>query len=613
MKLVVRIMTGSRKNVEIVLTDDVNSKKMPWFREDEVIELSFRVPSIYKTANLIVNQHFIDATYINKIEDADYVEIVWSPKRNGLYLESMFFNYFGISKFNVLLKSEHEVDKLIAFQPVQILARLDTANKVDNMFYYLSSISSKHLYSFFSATSNLAGFEYGKLSPDLVIEQIEFTLHNLNSNLSFIINNKISRLVPEYKISPSSGSDELDDASLGWLLENLSVLEPDDIPEQAHIYHDGQYYRASSMLRPNLIESTDVYENQIIHGFLKSILHEVQQISTYYDADLGEFHQPMDDSGGYVSFFTKLSKFKKILLRDQSEKIDNLLSTIRLIQSYLERYLPVSKIDSSRPIITHKVHNNHIYRTLFIEIIKWHEARTIDWSVYDKLFSIQSAPELFEVYCYFRLLDSINTYFDPNFSLSSSTDNIHKEFIDANGNEVKIEKEPKYWVYEHTSMHDEKIINSEGFTRKNGSYSLRSQSGPYSNRSPDYVLQIKSPEGDVKLLILDAKYTSREKAFLNYLPDLTMKYIHGIHKLNQINSIVNSLSILYPGDGTGELNWTSYHHYEMSILGKNPVEPSLQSIGVELGEDRKKDNLNKLVIKLLEANGVVITPQNHSE
>lgn len=604
MKLIVRIMNGPRKDIKIILSEEINSKQMPRIREDEVVELSLRVPSIYKSAILEVNQHSIEATYIKNIEDNDSIEIVWSPKKNGFYPEALFFNYFGVSKFNVILKSFHKKDKLIAFQPVQVLARVDTANKVDNMFYYLSSISSELLYSFFSATNNLAGFDYGNLSPDSAIERIELTLHNLNNSLSLIINNKISRLVPEYKLLPSSGNDELDDRALGWLLENLSVLESDDNPEQAHIHHDGQYYRASSVLRSNLIESTDIYENQIIHGFLTSVLYEVQQISTHYDVDLEELNQAIDDSDGYISFFTKLSKFKKILLKGQSKKINNILLTIRLIQSQLERYLPVSKINSSRPIVTPKVHNNHVYRALFFEIIKWHEDRTIDWSVHDKLFSIQSAPELFEIYCYFRLLDSVNSYFDPDFSLCSSIDNIRKEFIDTKGNEVKLEKEPKYWVYDHASRHSEDIINSEGFTRKNGSYFLRGQRGAYSNRCPDYVLQISNKKGDIKLLILDAKYTSREKAFLNYLPDLTMKYIHGIHKLNQTNPVVNSLSILYPGDGTDEINWTSYHHYEMSVLGDYPVEPSLQSIGVELGEDRKKDMLKKLVAKLLEINEV---------
>lgn len=604
MKLIVRILTGSRKGREIILSDDASQQKMPWIREDEAIELQLQAPSIYSSAILEVNQHSIYMTDRNYIEKEDFVIFSWRPKVNGYYLESLFFNYFGVSRFNVFLKEDSGIEKVFLFQPIQVLAKIDTANRVDDMFSYLSNISSGLLYSFFGASNKLAGFDYGNMSPDLFIDRVEKTLSDINNSLTFIINNKISRLIPDYKILPTSGDDELDDTSLGWLLENLSVLEPDDNPDQAYIYHEGQHYRASSIYKPILIESTDIYENQIIHGFLECLLHEVQQILAQYEGGFDNYHEPIDMSEGYSSFFTNVLKFKRVLLKNQNEKINNILIFIRAIQFSLDRYLPVSKKNYNRPVITQKVNNNHIYRSIFIDIIKWHEHRDIDWSAYDKLFSIKSAPELFEIYCYFRLLDAFVLYFDPYFSLSNSHGSIENTFIDDGGNEVKMEMEPEYWVYDHTSRHRENIINSENYTRKVNSYHLRGQRGAYSNRRPDFVFQIKSPEGDVKLLILDAKYTSRERAFLDYLPDLTMKYIHGIHKIDQGKSVVNSLSILYPGDGGSDRDWTSYHHHEMSILGNSPVEPSLQTIGVDLGKDRKDDNVVKLVHRLFEIYGL---------
>lgn len=604
MKLIVRILTGSRKGREIILSADASQHHMPYLREDEAIELRLQVSSIFSFATLEVNQHSIDATDINYIEKEGVVDFIWKPKVNGYYLDSLFFNYFGVSRFNILLKDNYEAENLVSFQPIQILARLDKANKIDDMFSYLSNISNGLLNSFFSISNKQAGFDYGSLSPDLLIDRIEHTLNEINDSFSFIINNKISRLIPEYKILPISGDDELDDTSLGWLLENLSVLEPDENPDQAHIYHEGQHYRVSSIYKPVLIESTDIYENQIIHGFLECVLHEVQQILAHYEGGSDRFNEIIDDSEGYVSFFENVFKFKRLLLRNKYEKINNILKIIRSIQFSLDKYLPVSKINSSRPVVTQKVNDNYVYRSIFLSIIKWHEHRAIDWSAYDRLFSIKSAPELFEMYCYFRLLDSLGSYFNPKFSLNDSMSSISNTFMDSDGNEVKLEREPEYWVYNHPSRHRENIVNSENYTKKANSYHLRGQRGPYSNRKPDFVFQIKNPEGDIKLLVLDAKYTSKKKAFLDYLPDLTMKYVHGIHKINQGVSVVSSLSILYPGVEIGERDWTSYHHHEMSILGSCPIEPSLQSIGVELGEDRGEDNLIKLVYKLLDLSGV---------
>ncbi|MDU0572626.1 nuclease domain-containing protein [Pseudomonas aeruginosa] len=129
----------------------------------------------------------------------------------------------------------------------------------------------------------------------------------------------------------------------------------------------------------------------------------------------------------------------------------------------------------------------------------------------------------------------------------------------------------------------------------------RSQSGANSKRVPDIVIQIKNPQGKVRLIILDAKYSYANKAFIDYLPDLTMKYVHGIHRFGQNEPLVSSMSILYPDDKAG---FRGFHYGPLGVFGEAPVSPSLQACGIVLGNDRQLDQLDRLIRRTLELEGV---------
>ncbi|MBV0932851.1 hypothetical protein [Marinobacterium weihaiense] len=607
MELELYIISGCRVGEKISLPDVQQplQQTLPWVLEDEAIELRFRVPRHFANATLELYQHEIDATRIEYSDTSETTEFFWVPKISGYGTEKLFHNYFGISELTVLLKdADGTIVDLVSFQPVQVAAKATTAENVERMFDYLAGLSSEALHSVFSATRHSAGFNEGEASPSQALERIENSIELIRESLPILIHRPITRLIPEHKLISPSGSEEMDDSSIGWLLENLSVLEPDENPDQAHLMYEDQHYRASALRMPVLNENTDIYENWILHGFVDLLIREAQGLSQKYLAVCKSANKNQSLPRGYVSFFDKISRFKSHLIGSQLNKIDSMTDTLKQIKAHLDMRMPVTRALNERPIITPRVRINYVYLDLFVDVIKWHQNGSVDWSVYENLFAIQSIPDLFEAYSYFRVVQAVNRYFNSTIPDSEACPVLETKFKDGSGINLRILREPDYWTPEHNLSKNKEIVNSEAFSsRGQYDYKSRGQSGPYAKRVPDIVIEIHRPESnEIQLLVLDAKYTRRGKAFAFYLPELTMKYVHGIHRREQEVPTVTSLTILYTDNERSE--FSSFHHGEMGIFGETPVMPNLQTLGLILGADRNQDKLQPLVTRLLDINGV---------
>lgn len=598
------ILNGSRQG-EVILLPDVSSplqRTTPWILEDEAIEIRVSSSQPYKTATIEIYNHQIDNSKYEFDSYSGITTLSWIPKVDSYGPAKLFHNYFGISELVILFKdNEEDVIDLIQFQPIQVVAKNSTAKNVENMFEYLANISSEAIHSAFSATKHNIGLNEGIISPSHTIEHLTNSTNLIIESLPYILNKPITRLIPEQRILPPTGLEEIDDSSIGWLLENLSVLESCDSLESAHFVSDDEdYYRATSLRTPVLTENTDVYENWILHGFIELLIIKAQEISIRSNIEsFKSIDQPIPD--GYTSFFDKVTKFKAQLFGVQKSKIDTLIETLKNIKIHLDNNTPVTRILNQRPTFTHRAKNNHTYFNIFIDMLKWHEKGSVDWSSYENLLAIQSIPELFETYCYFRVVESVNLNLSNPSSKKNEKPDLKLSF-DFDEVSLKIEREPKYWTKNHKSSSINDIINSEEFTIKGKKfYYQRGHAGPYSNRSPDIVLDIKHKINNTRtLLVLDAKYTNKNKAFINYLPELTMKYIHGIHHKTQKSPTVTSLTILYTNQDSKEIS--SFHHGDMGVFGSSTVSPNLQTLALPLGEERSHDQLNNLIHRLLELN-----------
>lgn len=591
MLLEIKIISGERYGTILKLDElDINNSVNYWIKENEALEFYLETNEKYKYAELILNDHNIEPTEI--IVDNNKIKFIWTPSFSGHKKhECLFANYFGIAEFTIKLFNEIlDEFELFNFQSIEILASKANADNVEKMLLYLSRLSEDELYSIFQTTKYNSGFKEGRNSPSSNLERLEYVFELICSVLPDILKKPITKLTPIQKIITPNDNNIFDDESLGWLMSNLSVLHECDDINKSHLIYNNQMFMASSLQVSELEENHDIYENWIIHGFLSFMIMEIsKQLNSYECLPSYLSINQKTKPEGYFSFFEQLNKFKKKILSNQIARCENLLKLANEIKFHLEKILPVSKIITQRPILTPKAISHLAYRSIFIEYINWFEKSSPDWSAYENLFAIRNIPMLFESYCYYRVYGVLNELFDSKLMVSSYWENKY-------GHEISLYREPVYWMSKSDNVLDSFFINSEGLAYNKKNIKKRTHKHKYSHRCPDIVIEIKLLNGERKLIVLDAKYTNEHLAVRKYLPECTMKYVHGIHEKKTGAVAVNSMSILFPSH---EGHFYSFHSSEYDIFSKNYVTPSLQSIGIDLNDKKHNDSLNRVIVQLI--------------
>lgn len=262
--------------------------------------------------------------------------------------------------------------------------------------------------------------------------------------------------------------------------------------------------------------------------------------------------------------------------------------------------MPVYRSIRDIPHVTPKVRVNKPYLDVYYQIILWQDQVKPNWMLYDNLIGIKSIPILFEYYPYCRIAETLNILFKNN-------DEDNSTFIfDVGDSKIKLLKEPNFWMVDYINSQSEQFVNTEDWTKyynkkdKKEELRVRSSKGPNARRTLDVVIEITKKEGKKCLLILDAKYTYPHKAFTDYLPELTMKYVHGIGNKYVGAQAVDSLTIIYPNDTA---NIKSYHHNRYAFDGEIPTIPALQTVSLVPKSDHA-DELIYLLKSLLKLSGV---------
>lgn len=603
------ILSGKRQGESFTLTmaGSAESDVLPFVLEDEAIEFELSVPSDYQC--LTLNLYDNEIPYTQLYESELSKRYVWSPGYSYNRRDSLFRNYFGLAELQVVFEDARGERQIYDFQPIEVLASKLSAERVEQMFDYLSELPDVCLFSVFHATRKSSSFEEGDNRPEFLQDRLEKITSYLEQLIPVICRSPITKLIPEQRVKAYTGLEEVDDNTIAWLSDNLSVLEPTDNTEKALLKHDDTFYRANVLQVPVLNENSDLYENRVIHGFVEVLLSDAHLLydnllSYHIDDSVHNNYQPSK----YRSFFHTMSRFSKRLLGPRQRKCYELIERLSRIKYHLNKKLPVKVTVRHRPHVTPKVRVNRSYLEVFRQIIIWHENGKPDWAAFNNLFGIRSIPTLFEYFCFCRTAEHLNVVFDSEY-VRGEGGAFKTHFTDFFGAEVKLLQEPDYWSYGHINSEEDKFVNSEGWThypnesKESERLRKRGTRGINSRRAPDIVIQVIKPNGDESLIVMDAKYTSPYKAFSAYLPELTMKYVHGIHRKYSSDCVVDSLTIIHPDDNP---SLRRYHTADYSFDGKTPVLPALQSIGLIPGS-KIVDNYDYLLKGLLSLHGVSLS------
>ncbi len=598
MELEIKILNGTRQGMRFSLPvgehADNASATLPYVLETEALAFFVRVDRACETLSLCIGERTLPFT--PRRTDEPYEFERFPAYREGCKREALFFNYFGVAKFSLKLEVD-EQPQYFDTAPLEVLARRTTATQAERMVSFILTETQSDLCEHTSASRFQGSAARRGEQLHQLVAQLQDDIRAFEEIAPHILARPMRALTSDLALSSGSLAEVQSDQSMAWLMDNLSVLEETDDQRRSHLSVDGRLYYAAEVLAPVVREHTDIYENQVLVGFLEMLWR--------FTADLLEHCTPaIPDSRynaheGYVSFFACMKDWIRQVSSQQLAIIRECQERLAVLRRQFMRCLPVRKSEDAMPRITAKVRGNRDYLTLFRRIIQWHQGSRPDWDSRQLFLAINSMPDLFEYYSLSRIRQWLLSKGQPKGPKNINQTQWQTRINDL---ELSLSYEPMFWMVGNSRAGQ--IINTENRSvdEAKNNWVGRVREYDYARRSPDFTIEVRRDGELLGLLVMDAKYTTMDLAFKHYLPECTMKYIHGIARADASTNdrnIVKAMVILY-ADGFDE--FIDFHAAPYDAYGANTQLPILgaQALSLKSPDQAGGRSLEMLLDRLLE-------------
>lgn len=421
----------------------------------------------------------------------------------------------------------------------------DSFNKsVENMINYIYDNCENYLYEEHKYSKSMFGI---KASTEMTID----------SRLSIL--DKIYNVYNEcyFYFRHISQTTLINTESVGNF-ENLHYISSNIMtyimthPEELHavnyntgIYFSGQYFQPEKTLITTVAFSQDIYENQVIVGFIRTIIQELNAMSIEINERLYILSSEEADDNYFDSTYYIYTRSQKAI-REYNVVVENLSSKFQKLYYEYSRVIKVTDFKVlSVPKFTSIFKSIKPYRLIFEQIKKWFECGNYNFAKTDLLLSFISLSKIYEYYCLVKLnvnIDAIakergldhnferkkydgldkkyyrNTFYKNTFMYFNDDSRITLFFQPVVYGNINENKRNNIMLYRNTS------INFDPNKRDGFFY------------TPDYILKVENG-GQAKYFILDAKFSKIDDVKKKEIPSLIFRYFFSIGKLRESDSI----------------------------------------------------------------------------
>lgn len=542
----------------------------------------------------------------------DFFEFRWEPRPGG---PVPFLNHFGycLLTINYLVGPEEEV---VCHASVEVFARKPNAERAERILDYLETRLEDVSRSCFSATplaaphSPTEAKEGDEIPASILLQSIANHLQVFAALLPRFRYRKRCRLAPTPRRIKAAHAANLTEQSVHWALTHLDTLLPVGAPTPGSIPVGGRFYELDEIETYALTEETNLYENQVIAGYLESIAARLSEFERFCLEQL----RLVESEGfiaqvppGYGSIFDIKRKIGR-------KRFGKLLSECAALQRncadqvvFWHKHLPVARAVREMPEVTPGFLSSPHYHQVFRQIVAWHGLGRLNLAGERFLYGLRTIDRLYEFYCLFRLVETIK---DAGWAATGQRAQAFAQRAQASaprhGESLGGDARPdtvytfRNGVGERITLFYEPEIEREPDTVLG---LVRTMEGGTSFL-PDFVLKFESATDEPpSYLILDAKYVSPYIALNFELTKITMKYLHGIGVPNGGHSPVKGIFVLHPQSFHAAVSGSPYHAYHarnFGLFSDTPAIPALAVVELTPGTGNEPDAGDAALLRVLQ-------------
>ncbi|MCL5677512.1 MAG: hypothetical protein M1602_06615 [Firmicutes bacterium] len=436
-----------------------------------------------------------------------------------------FHNCFGWT----VLRAEWESDLLVEFPPVDVVARKVQADEATAMLDFLGSQDTRLLHACFVQAR--AGDDWGIGSPavERVLKSADEVLSGVEQLVFSTFRRACSRLVEQHVLKAPDVSDSLDDRSLQYLLAHPDSMTLTPAPHLLPVAVAGRSLYLREVQAVRKVESTDVYENGVVQGLLLSVRGRLLAVQRHL-AQIQVFSERQAVSRpipeGYAPFQAVGSHYLEKAAKYPLARVQGLLLRLDRAQKRAQSVIAARPVRQA-PRLTPYFSANPRYRAIYRAAHSWYSLAEGLAAPAQALLGLQSLDRLYEYVALFGLLTAFRQedwelveaqrLGPPGDSAIEVIADLHQLRHDRIGS-LELRYEPR--------------IEPEGQPGEAWDLvKVAGGAGPGYPYRPDFVLRFTDLAGnDRTSAVFDAKYADFATIRERHLPDLTLKYLHGIRR-----------------------------------------------------------------------------------
>lgn len=442
-----------------------------------------------------------------------------------------FLMLFGSAKFTVVFSYIDGSEKLLFSNNIGVAIKETDSDLQDSVEEMLNEILDKE-YNFLQKKGYTRKFTKSRtyFNPriSLELDMIDNVLMAYSKNLPYFMRDLKFQINEVGKIDEFEKLKSIKANTIRHIAIHSEQFER--VNYSTGIFAYGYNMQPKKTLVSMGKEKYDIYENEIILGFLKYILLYLHEKQKYIDKLLneGKLDSIANDTlkDGYVLSERIIRAYTERELNKYLTEIHNKFHMLDTMYMQYKRTLLCKEIQlKGKPKNTAIFQNVQHYRNIFIIINKWFNLGEYDFSNEKRILNFITADQIYEYYCMLMIFCSlIELGYDEDFQSRNSYqyDYIEKYYkVIEEDNTFYFKKDDGFIV-----LYCQPMIYSKFSDKTNGITLFRTDKSYW---TPDFILKSINYNGKTKYAILDAKWRPRRNVDFK---EMVFKYVYSISNLN---------------------------------------------------------------------------------
>lgn len=511
----------------------------------------------------------INDLFINneKIEDRGFI--------TGHKSICVFLECFGFVKLEVIIMGEAYITLNIRVAMRENLIN----NNIINMIDYIYDNCDDYLYEEHKYSEIESGVKSNiNISIEAKLSMLGEIIDTYKREYNVLKHSAQSKPVNSNKIGNFNELRNINVNTMNYIVNHPEELQP--VNYNSGIIVNKRYYQPRKTLVQSISYSYDIYENQIILGFLIMVINDLNIMKKVIeDSKKNNYKRYQKD--GYIDstyyIYNRNAKFLDELIK----KIDENISVIQMIYWEYKNIFKISGLQlSDLPRYTNIFRRVMPYHAIFELIVKWINSGNYNLAKSDLILSFISVSKIYEYFCLLKINHSIENcdyelihgfpfkYMENKYYHNTTYNNTFKFkkgdiYLTVYYQPVIYGKRGKFEIYNNLKLFRSTTISIADPNINAMLDDREEQRGNY--YVPDFVLKIQKDDIE-NYYILDSKHSSSNNIKRYQLPSLVYKYLYSLNTFKHTERIAG-LCILC---GKEDVNTTENlhdiaYHYQIQI------------------------------------------------